>query len=136
LVQVRVSASVPHEPPQPTDAAEYAVVLAPLAIVPPQGSAHGQGRGAHEALVNVPESVPSVQTRFWETVVQLPPHATEVAENAGMLAPLAMVPPHGRTQEEQGAGLHVALPYVPESTPRVQVRASDTQEVAQATDGA
>jgi hypothetical protein len=111
-------------------------VLLPLAIVPPHGSVHGQATGAHDAFVYEPDRVPLLQTRFSETVEHEPPQATEVAENAGMLAPLAMVPPQGSTQEEQGATVQAALPYDPESTPAVQVRASDTQVVPQATEDA
>ena len=110
------------------------MAVAPLAMVPPHGSAQGQAAGAHDALVNEPESVPLVQTRASDAAAQEAPQATAAAEYAGVLVPLAMVPPHGSAQAEQAATVHARLAYVPESTPFVQVRVSDAHAVPQATD--
>ena len=109
-------------------------MVLPLATVPPQGRLHGHACGAHDAFVNEPERVPSLQARLSATVPQEAPQATEVAEYAGTAAPWAMVPPQGSVHEAHGATVHEAFAYAPESTPSVQVRVSELQESPQATE--
>jgi hypothetical protein len=136
FMHVRVWETAPQEPPQGTEAAAYAVVVLPLAIDPPQGRVHGQDSAAHDAFMNEPDNVPLVQVRVWETVPQEPPHATEVAEYAVVLLPLAIDPPHGSAQEAHAPTVHAALVYVPESTPPEHVRTCDAQELPHVTDAA
>ena len=114
------------------------MVVAPLAMVPPHGSAQGQAAGAHDALVNEPESVPLVQTRASDAAAQEAPQATVLAEYATVLVSLATVAPHGSAQGAHAVAEHEELAYVPESTPAVQVRVSTrgAQEAPQATDAA
>ena len=54
------------------------MVVAPLAMVPPQGNAQGQAATVHAELAYVPESVPFVQVRVCD--VHVAPQATDEVE--------------------------------------------------------
>jgi hypothetical protein len=104
LLQTRTCEA--HVFPHVTDGVWNAVTPAPFARVPPQGSAHEQAPTVQVGLVLVPDSVPFVQVRVCE--VQELPQLTVPAAKAVVLAPLAMVPPHGSVQGAQAPTVHAA----------------------------